>query len=104
MTLLESIKKAEEKQKILGENATKVYIRKKGWKIVVVDPVDFALKYILNSLIYKTNIKIKPSKDDIINNNWELFYFSPEVENKDNKDSKPESTSIPSENITNAIN
>lgn len=105
MTLLEAIKRAEEEQKILGENTTKVYICRKGWKIVVVDPVDLALMYILKkSLIYKANIKFKPGKDDIINSDWKLFYFSPEVENKDNKEAKPESTTIPRDNITNAIN
>lgn len=103
MTLLEVIKKAEEKQKILGENTTKVYIRRKGWKNVI-DPVDFAWMHGLKLPLHKTNIEFKPSKDDVINTDWELFYSLPKAENKNNKDSKPESTLIPSENVTNAIN
>lgn len=103
MTLLEAIKKAEEKQNILGENTTKVYIRRKGWKNVV-DPVDFAWMHGLKLPLHKTNIEFKPNKDDIINSDWELFYFLPETENKDNKDSKPESTTITRDNITNVIN
>lgn len=103
MTLLEAIKKAEEKQKKLGESTTKVYIRRKGWKNVV-DPVDFAWMYISKLPFHKTNVKFKPSKNDIINYDWELLYSLPEVENKDNKEAKPESTTIPRDNITNAIN
>lgn len=103
MTLLEVIKKAEEKQKILGENTTKVYIRRKGWKNVV-DPVDFAWMYTSKLPFHKTNVKFKPSKNDIINYDWELFYSLPEAENKGNKEAKPESTSITKENVTNAIN
>ena len=103
MTLLEVIKKAEEKQKILGENTTKVYIRRKDWKNVV-DPVDFAWMYTSKLPFHKTNVKFKPSKNDIINYDWELLYSLPETENKDNKEVKPESTTIPRDNITNAIN
>ena len=103
MTLLEVIKKAEEKQKILGENTTKVYIRRKGWKNVV-DPVDFAWMYTSKLPFHKTNVKFKPGKNDIINYDWELFYSLPEAENKGNKEAKPESTTIPRDNITNAIN
>ena len=105
MTLLEAIKKAEEKQKNLSESTTKVYIRRKDWKNVV-DPVDFAWMYTSKLPFHKTNVEFKPNKDDVINNDWELFthYFSPESENKDNKEAKPESTTIPRDNITNAIN
>lgn len=103
MTLLEAIKKAEEKQKVLGESATKVYIRRKGWKNII-DPVDFVWIRTSNFPFYKTNVKFKPSKNDIINNDWELFYSLPEVENKDNKETKSESTTIPKDNITNVIN
>ena len=102
MTLLEVIKKAEEKQKILG-NTTKVYIRRKSWKNVI-DPVDFTWMYTSKLLFHKTNMEFKPRKNDIINNDWELFYSLPEAKNKNNKDAKPESTTIPRENITNAIN
>lgn len=103
MTLLEAIKKAEEKQKVLGENTTKVYIRRKGWKNVI-DPVDFAWMYTLKFPFYKTDIKFKPSKDDVINTDWVLFYSLPKAENKNNKDSKPESTSISKEEKENIIN
>lgn len=105
MTLLETIKKAEEKQKTLGENTVKVYIRRKGWKNII-DPVDFVWMHSLKLPFHKTNVKFKPNKDDVINNDWELFihYFSPKTENKDNKEAKPESTTIPRDNITNAIN
>lgn len=103
MTLLEAIKKAEEKQKILGESTTKVYICRKGWKNVV-DPVDFAWMYTSKLPFHKTNVEFKPRKNDIINNDWELFYSLPEAKNKDNKETKPESTTIPRDNITNAIN
>lgn len=103
MTLLEAIKKAEEKQKTLGENTVKVYIRRKGWKNVI-DPVDFMWMYASKLPFYKTNVEFKPSKNDIINNNWELFYSLPETENKDNKDSKPDSTTITRDNVTNVIN
>ncbi len=109
MTLLEVIKKAEEKQKILGENTAKVYIRRKDWSNVI-DPVAFVWVYApldenLTLPFRKTSTKFEPSKGDVTNNDWELFthYFSPKAENKDNKDSKPEST-IPSENVTNVIN
>lgn len=103
MTLLEAIKKAEEKQKNLSESITKVYIRRKGWKNVV-DPVDFAWMYTSKLPFHKTNVKFKPSKNDIINYDWELLYSLPEAENKDNKETKPESTTISRDNITNAIN
>lgn len=103
MTLLEALKKAEEKQKILGESITKVYIRRKGWKNII-DPVDFVWMHGLKLPFHKTNVEFKPGRDDVINDDWELFYSLPKTENKDNKDSKPESTSIPRENITNAIN
>ncbi len=102
MTILEAIKEAEEKQKNLGESTTKVYIRRKGWKNVV-DPVDFAWMYTSKLPIHKTNVEFKSSKDDVINNDWELFYSLPEAENKDNKNSKPESTLIPRENVINVI-
>ena len=103
MTLLEAIKKAEEKQKVLGESATKVYIRRKGWKNVV-DPVDFAWMYTSKLPFHKTNVEFKPRKNDIINNDWELFYSLPEAENKDNKETKSESTSISKEEKENIIN
>lgn len=104
MTLLEAIKKAEEKQKTLGENTVKVYIRRKDWKNII-DPVDFTWMYGLKLPFHKTNVEFKPNKDDVINNDWELFthYFSPEAENKDNKKTKPEYTTIPRDNIANAI-
>lgn len=102
MTLLEAIKKAEEKQNILGENTTKVYIRRKGWKNVV-DPVDFAWMYTSKLLFHKTNMEFKPRKNDIINNDWELFYSLPEAKNKDNKETKSESTTIPRETFINSI-
>ena len=102
MTLLEAIKKAEEKQNILGENTTKVYIRRKGWKNVI-DPVDFAWMHGLKLPLHKTNIEFKPSKNDIINNDWELFYSLPEAKNKDNKETKSESTTIPRETFINSI-
>lgn len=53
MTLLEALKKAEEKQKILGENTVKVYIRRKGWKNII-DPVDFAWMHGLKLPFHKT--------------------------------------------------
>lgn len=101
MTLLEVIKKAEEKQKILG-NTTKVYIRRKSWKNVI-DPVDFAWMYTSKLLFHKTNMEFKPRKNDIINNDWELFYSLPEAKNKDNKETKSESTTIPRETFINSI-
>lgn len=101
MTLLEVIKKAEEKQKFLG-NTTKVYIRRKGWKNVI-DPVDFAWMYTSKLPIHKTNMEFKPRKNDIINNDWELFYSLPEAKNKDNKETKSESTTIPRETFINSI-
>ena len=113
MTLLEAIKKAEETQKTLGENIVKVYIRRIGWKNVV-DPVNFLwVRTPLDesiSAICKTPIKFHPNKNDVINNNndWELFthfyHREPEAKNKDNKETKPESTTIPRDNIANAIN
>ena len=118
MTLLEAIKKAEEKQNTLGESTAKVYIRRKGWTNLV-DPIDFLWTYtpfnIDKSLVEsnstlpfrKASIKFNPNKDDVTNknNDWELFthYFTPKTENKNNKESKPESTSTPKENITNSI-
>lgn len=102
MTLLEVIKKAEEKQKILGENTTKIYIRRKGWKNVV-DSVDFAWMYTSKLPFHKTNVEFKPKKNDIINNDWELFYSLPEAKNKDNKETKSESTTIPRETFINSI-
>lgn len=102
MTLLEAIKKAEEKQKNLSESITKVYIRRKGWKNVV-DPVDFAWMYTSKLPFHKANVKFKPSKDDVINNDWQLLYSLPDAENKDNKEAKPESTAIPRETFINSI-
>ena len=105
MTLLEALKKAEEKQKTLGENTVKVYIRRKGWKNII-DTVDFTWMHGLKLPFHKTNVEFKPNKDDLINNDWELFthYFSPEAENKDNKEAKQESTTIPRDNTANVIN
>lgn len=118
MTFLEAIKEAEEKQKTLSENTAKIYIRRRDWANLI-DPVDFLWMYTpfninkplaeSNSIsilpFHKTNIEFKPNKVDIINNDWELFtyYFTSEAESKNNKESKPESTSIPKENITNSI-
>lgn len=110
MTLLEVIKKAEEEQKTLGDIA-KVYIRRKSWKNII-DPVDFVWMHGLKLPLHKTNMEFKPSKNDIINYDWELFYdwklftcyFSSEAKNKNNKETKSESTTIPRDNITNSIN
>lgn len=102
MTLLEAIKKAEEKQKILGENTTKVYIRKKGWKNAI-DPVDFVWIYTSKLPFHKTDVKFRLNRDDVINNDWELFYSLPEAKNKDNKETKSESTTIPRETFINSI-
>lgn len=106
MTLLEVIKKAEEKQKTLGENTAKVYIRRKGW-VNLLDPINFSLVYgEYNITPFKECVSdYAPNKENLLSNNWELFthYFAPEAENKNNKETKPEPTSIPRETFINSI-
>lgn len=107
MTLLEVIKKAEEKQKILGENI-KVYIRRPNWNNKLVDPTDFTLVNVSSELgeprctFNKTPTEFCPNKYDMNSNSWELFIHCLNL--KENKEAKPESTSITKENVTNAIN
>ena len=48
-------------------------------------------------------MEFEPRKNDIINNDWELFYSLPEAKNKDNKETKSESTTIPRETFINSI-
>lgn len=59
MTLLETIKKAEEKQKTL-DACGKVYIRRKSWENLI-DPVSFRWFY-GEPLFKKTDISYTPSK------------------------------------------
>lgn len=106
MTLLEVIKKAEEKQKTLGENTAKVYIRRKGW-VNLLDPINFSLVYgEYNITPFKECVSdYAPNKENLLSNNWELFthYFAPEAKNKNNEEPKPEPTSIPRETFINSI-
>lgn len=106
MTILEAIKKAEERQKTLGENTAKIYIRRKDW-VNLLDPIDFSLVYgEYNITPFKKIVGgCALNKENLLNNNWELFtrYFAPETENKDNKESVPESTSIPRKIFINSI-
>ena len=106
MTLLEAIKKAEEKQNTLGENTAKVYIRRKGW-VNLLDPVNFSLVWgEYNTTPFKECASsYAPNKENLLSNNWELFthYFAPEAKNRNNKKPKPESTLIPRENTINSI-
>ncbi len=107
MTLLEAIKKAEEKQKTLGENTAKVYIRRKDW-VNLLDPVDFGWNFGENTAtpFKESSNEYIPNKS-LLSNDWELFihyyYYAPEAENKNNKETKPKLALIPKENITNSI-
>lgn len=105
MTILEAIKKAEEKQKTLG-TCGKVYIRRKSW-VNLLDPADFRLVWgEYNTTPFKECASsYAPNKENLLSNNWELFtrYFAPEAENKNNKEPKPEPTLISKQNITNSI-
>lgn len=106
MTILEAIKKAEEKQNTLGENTAKVYICRKGW-VNLLDPVDFSLVYGEYNItpFKKITSSYTPNKESLLSNNWELFthYFAQKTENKDNKEAKQESTTIPRETFVNSI-
>lgn len=104
MTLLEAIKKAEEKQKTLGENTAKVYIYRKGW-VNLLNPVDFSLvcgEY--NITPFKELVSgYIPNKESLLSNDWVLFVHCLNPELKYYKEVKPESTSIPRETFINSI-
>ena len=104
MTILEVVKKAEEKQKTLGINTAKVYIRRHDWTNLV-DPVDFGWVSGENTAtpFKESSNGYAPSKESLLSNDWELFvrhYYETKTENKE---SKPETATIPKEVFLNSI-
>lgn len=101
MTILEAIKKAEEKQKTVSINTCKIYIHRKDWNNLV-DPVDFAYVYGEKSKtpFIKSENACAVGKESLLANDWELFthYF----DLKSNGEAKAKENI--NENITDILN
>lgn len=74
MTILEAIKKAEERQKTISTNICKIYIRRKDWNDLV-DPVDFACVYGEKSKtpFIKSENACAVGKESLLANDWGIF-------------------------------
>lgn len=112
MTLLEAIKEAEKIQKELASKklaskCVKIYIYRKEWSILV-DPVNFTRIHGYWDkkpfTPYETSGEFYPNKNDVISNDWELFkHYYPTKSKENNKEAKPDSTTITRDNVTNVI-